>query len=220
MEKKEIREALDLIKRGVELLEMTLSKKEPVKRNFIQVGDVMMKDFNVLKPWEAKTRVQDVLGIVFSVSDIDIKIIAERCSGIPYLTKTVNDDYSSDLSVEELKSNMNGLMNTNVMISCMEGTFPMLEYCMDYSRFTLDKGMWYIPAIGELYKIFKYKEILNKTLEYLGFNRIYEVWYASSNATPTQTYVFDMEEGCIHTNNEVLHMGFVLPCLSLVYDEI
>lgn len=127
------------------------------KTVFISVGDVIMKDFLVIKPTEAKEKINDVFGVVFHVTESKIKFMSIEypCHPCQFKIKETPETKYLPLyySGNDAVGDVNGNINTEIIISAnnfSKETYPALKYCMNYNKFGFDKGRWYLPSISEL----------------------------------------------------------------------
>lgn len=223
--------ALNLLKEVARLLgvkegniSMTIEdiKEILLKETKVRVGDVVMKDFSIVKPIEAKDRLNKAFGIVFYVNGSDVRFIAlEKLEKILKF-KTENTFVSIHLPLYEnessVRKDMNGKMNSEIIKNAPDFSkekYPSMGYCMDYNRFGFDRGMWYLPSIGELEQIYNSKEKLNETLKILDKEEISNYWYTSSSDNCSEMiWWFSMLSNDVSYSNKDSY-GWILPCSSI-----
>lgn len=231
MKNSKVESALNLLKEAAQLLgvkeENISTVIEDIKENLLKetkacVGDVVMKDFSIIKAKEAKDRLDEVFGVVFYVNGSDVRFVALEKSEDSLMFKTENTLVSKHLPLHEngsiARKDMNGKMNSEIIKNAPDFTkekYPSMAYCMDYNRFGFDRGMWYLPSIGELYQIYNSKEELNKTLKMLGKEEICNGWYTSSSDSCAEwSWWFGMYNGTVNYGNKYT-VGWVCPCFAL-----
>lgn len=199
------------------------------KKTMVRVGDVIMKDFTVTPLEGAKTRLQDVLGVVFHVNGPDVRIISVAYPIGHYKFKTENTIVSKYLPLckteQDASCDMGGKFNSEAIKNApdfLTEKYPAMGYCMNYSKFGFDKGMWYLPSIGELMQIYHKRDVINATFRALfDINTINDDWYASSSVYAgdiKQCYWVNMFNGEVRLF-EKMFAGRVRPCFRLVMDN-
>ena len=231
MKNSKVESALNLLKEAAQLLgvkeENISTVIEDIKENLLKgtkacVGDVVMKDFSIVKPIEAKDRLDEVFGVVFYVNGSDVRFMALEKSEDSLMFKTENTLVSKHLPLYEngssARKDMNGKMNSEIIKNAPDFSkekYPSMGYCMDYNRFGFDRGMWYLPSIGELEEIYDSKEELNKTLKMLGKEEICNGWYTSSSDCCCEWCSwFFMNYSSVGSRNKN-NYGWVRPCFAL-----
>jgi hypothetical protein len=231
MDNIKIESALNLLKEAAQLLgvkeENISTVIEDIKENLLKetkvcVGDVVMKDFSIVKTKDAKDRLNEVFGVVFYANGSDVRFMALEKSEYSLRFKTENTLVSKHLPLYEnernAKKDMNGKMNSEIIKNAPDFSkekYPSMGYCMDYNRFGFDKGMWYLPSIGELELIYDSKAELNKTLKMLGKEEICNGWQVSSSDCCAEwswwflMYVSFVDGFSKHSD------GWVRPCFSI-----
>lgn len=202
--------------------EIINSAEEKAHCNKISLGDVIMKDYSVLSPGQAKGRKEDVLGIVFQADGGCIKLIAPECAPA-YLALREKPGLSPEGSlpcdcIGEALLDVKGKLNTEILKNTNDFSdelYPAVSYCLNYSRFKSDKGNWYLPSLGELNVISYYRLDLNDTLKSLNFSVLDNSWYLSSTVTKSSgTFGVELYKGVVSTCS-IDYVGRVLPCLSI-----
>jgi hypothetical protein len=231
MKNYKIESALNLLKEVAQLLgvkeENISTVIEDIKENLLKetkacVGDVVMKDFSIVKANEVKNRLNEVFGVVFYVNGSDIRFMALEKSEDSLMFKTENTLVSKHLPLYEngssARKDMSGKMNSEIIKNAPDFSkdkYPSMGYCLDYNRFGFDKGMWYLPSIGELEQIYKSKEELNKTLKMLGKEEICNGWYtSSSDSCAVWSWWFAMDDSDVYDVSKITD-GWVRPCFAL-----
>lgn len=189
----------------------------------INIGDVVMKDFSIVEPKYAKGQLEEVFGIVFYVNGSDVRFMAIEKAKDTLMFKTENTIVSKHLPLYEKESDarkdMNGKMNSEIIKNAHDFSkkkYPSMGYCMDYSCFGFDRGMWYLPSIGELEQIYDSKAEFNKTLKMLGKEEICNGWYTSSSDSCAEwSWWFGMLDSDVNGYGKNDY-GWVRPCLSII----
>ena len=206
-----------------QLIEITLVPQEKLlNKSNNCVGDVVMKDFSITKVQEAKDRLDEVFGIAFHVNGSEVRFVALDKSEEKLMFKIENTFISEYLplynNISDARNDMNGKMNSEIIKNAPDFTkekYPSMGYCMDYNRFGFDKGMWYLPSIGELEQIYKSKEELNKTLRILGKEEITDGWYTSSSDCCAEwCWWFCMGNNYVNRSGRN-SLGWVRPCFKI-----
>jgi hypothetical protein len=187
----------------------------------INIGDVVMKNYSIVKPNEVKDKLDEVFGVIFYVNGSDVRFMAIEKSEYSLRFKMEKTLISEHLPLYEnessVRKDMNGKINSEIIKNAPDFSkekYPSMGYCMDYNRFGFDRGMWYLPSIGELEQIHKSKEILNNTLSILGKEEIMCSWYtSSSNCSVEWVWWFAMYNNFID-NYDKNSYGWVCPCFS------
>jgi hypothetical protein len=197
-------------------------KENLLKEVDVSVGDVVMKDFSIVKPKEAKDKPEEVFGVVFHVDGSNVRFMALENSEHSLMFKTENTIVSKYLPLYEkpidTRKDMNGKLNSEIIKNALDFSkemYPSISYCLDYNRFGFDKGMWYLPSIGELQQIYESKEELNRTLKILGKEEIVSDWYtSSSNSCADWCWWFLMTNSYVDFHLKNSH-GWVRPCFVI-----
>jgi hypothetical protein len=208
------------------VLDEIINEKEETLRSSVNIGDVVMKDYSIIKPNEVKDKLDEVFGVVFYVNGSDIRFMAIEKSEDSLMFKTENTSVSKRLplyeNIRDAKKDMNGKMNSEIIKDARDFTkekYPSMGYCMDYNRFGFDKGKWYLPSIGELEQIYDSKAELNKTLKILGEEEITNGWYTSSSGSCANwSWWFGMYTGNVD-NYYKNDFGSVYPCFSITINN-
>lgn len=95
-----------------------------------------------------------------------------------------------DLSYELVLDNMNGLFNTQCIMSQTNDTYPAAKYCNSYKPVSSGKGStgWYLPAAGELRSLSYNYEVINLGLSRLSRTNLSPEYYWSSSEYSTNAY--------------------------------
>ena len=199
------------------------SVEENVRYNKVSLGDVIMRDYSVLSPGQAKDRKEDVLGMVFQAEGDCIKLIAPECAPA-YLAFREKPGLSPEDSllcydfVDKALLDVKGKLNTEMAKNINDFSdemYPAVSYCLNYSRFKSDKGNWYLPSLGELHVISHCRLDLNEILKSSGFSALDNSWYLSSTVTKSSgIFGIELYKGVVSVCS-VDYVGRVLPCLSI-----
>lgn len=203
--------------------EIINSAEEKAHCNKISLGDVIMKDYSVLSPGQAKDRKEEVLGIVFQAEGDCIKLIAPEYApayrafrekpGLSPEDSLLCYD-SVDKALLDVKGKLNTEMAKNIN-DFSDEMYPAVSYCLNYSRFKSDKGNWYLPSLGELHVISHYILDLNEVLKSSGFSALDNSWYLSSTVTKSSgVFGIELYKDVVGVCS-IVYLGRVLPCLSI-----
>lgn len=189
----------------------------------INIGDVVMKNYSIVKPNEVKDKLDEVFGVIFYVNGSDVRFMAIEKSEYSLRFKMEKTLISEHLPLYEnessVRKDMNGKINSEIIKNAPDFSkekYPSMGYCMDYNRFGFDRGMWYLPSIGELEQIYDSKAEFNKTLKMLGKEEICNGWYTSSSDSCAEwSWWFGMLDSDVNGYGKNDY-GWVRPCLSII----
>lgn len=220
---KDVGKSLRVESEKIEDIVSRIESKYKDNHAMINIGDVVMKDNSIVEPKYAKDKLDEVFGIVFYINGSDVRFMALEKSEDSLMFKTENTLVPKHLPLYEngniARKDLNGKMNSEIIKNAPDFTkekYPSMAYCMDYNRFVFDKGMWYLPSIGELEQIYDSKAELNKTLKILGKKEIYNGWYTSSSDCCTEwCWWFDVNDNIVNYGSKNDY-GWVRPCFSII----
>lgn len=136
----------------------------------------------------------EVVAIGLKMGSFGIKIALHdeaNGDGITLTTKSNSDlkadkDYYID-NYDDAVADMDGAGNTNHLRSILN---PQIKLADD----------WYIPSLGELYRIFINKKAINAALKFAKGDKLQDRWYwTSTELSATGAWYLNLNDGC--TNN-------------------
>lgn len=132
----------------------------------------------------------EVVAIGLKIGNFGIKIALHdeaNGDGITLTTKSNSDlkadqDYYID-KYDDAVADMDGARNTNHLRSILN---PQIKLADD----------WYIPSLGELYRIFINKKAINAALEFAKGDKLQDRWYSTSTeASATDAWCLSLSDG-------------------------
>ena len=132
----------------------------------------------------------EVVAIGLKMGSFSIKIALHddaNGDGITLTTKSNSDlkadqDYYID-KYDDAVADMDGARNTNHLRSILN---PQIKLADD----------WYIPSLGELYRIFINKNAINAALEFAKGDKMKDRWYwTSTEGSATNAWYLDLSDG-------------------------
>ena len=132
----------------------------------------------------------EVVAIGLKMGNFGIKIALHdeaNGDGITLTTKSNSDlkadqDYYID-KYDDAVADMDGARNTNHFRSILN---PQIKLADD----------WYIPSLGELYRIFINKKAINAALEFANCDKLQDRWYwTSTESSATNAWVLYLNDG-------------------------
>ena len=96
--------------------------------------------------------------------------------------------------------------------------FPAAKYVYNYKTTGTNVGDWYLPALGELYKVYENKYAIDKALLSLGKSKLpYDEKYWSSSESSERTYDYAWQLSLHDREIEDMYKDrdyYVLPVLA------
>ena len=132
----------------------------------------------------------EVVAIGLKMGSFGIKIALHdeaNGGGITLTTKSNSDlkadqDYYID-KYDDAVADMDGARNTNYLRSILKQNIKLADD-------------WYIPSLGELYRIFINKKAINAALEFAKGDKLQDRWYwTSTENSATNAWILGFEDG-------------------------
>ena len=132
----------------------------------------------------------EVVAIGLKMGSFGIKIALHdeaNGEGIILTTKSnselkADQDYYID-KYDEAVADMDGARNTNHLRNILNPKIKLADE-------------WYIPSLGELYRIFINKKIINEALDYANGDRLQDRWYwTSTERSATSAWILGLGDG-------------------------
>lgn len=139
---------------------------------------------------ETKLDKSEVVAIGLKMGDFSIEIALHdeaKGEGITLTTKentNKNEDKAYYIgNYDDAVADMDGAINTDHLRSILN---PKIQLADE----------WYIPSLGEMYRIFINKKVINEALDYIGGDRLQDRWYwTSTEYSATSAWYLYLRDG-------------------------
>ena len=139
---------------------------------------------------ETKLDESEVVAIGLKMGDFSIEIALHDEAKGDGITLTTADNTNTDQdkayyigNYDDAVADMDGANNTD-----------HLRYILNPKIQLADE--WYIPSLGELYRIFINKKTINEALDYIGGDRLQDKWYwTSTEGSATGAWSLNLYDG-------------------------
>ena len=139
---------------------------------------------------ETKLDESEVVAIGLKMGDFSIEIALHdeaKGEGITLTTKentNKNEDKAYYIgNYDDAVADMDGANNTDHLRSILN---PKIQLADE----------WYIPSLGEMYRIFINKKVINEALDYIGGDRLQDRWYwTSTEYSATYAWYLYLNDG-------------------------
>lgn len=139
---------------------------------------------------ETKLDESEVVAIGLKMGDFSIEIALHdeaKGEGITLTTKentNKNEDKAYYIgNYDDAVADMDGANNTDHLRSILN---PKIQLADE----------WYIPSLGEMYRIFINKKVINEALDYIGGDRLQDRWYwTSTESSATSAWFLSLNGG-------------------------
>ena len=160
---------------------------------FCDVGNILYSDKKCyLKGFAAG---KTPIGVVFDGQNRKA-IALEKPSLLKWYTDGVNVPGIADIEgTSQAAQDFNGKANTAAIkaYDSSFSNFPAAKYAYNYTTTGTNVGDWYLPALGELYKVYQNQYAINKALLSLGKSELpsdREYWSSSESNDGMSAYFF------------------------------
>ena len=131
-----------------------------------------------------------VVAIGLKMGEFSIKIALHDVAKGEAINLTTADNGTSDNdksyymdSYDDAVADMGGADNTDHLRSILN---PQIQLINE----------WYIPSLGEMYRIFINKKAINEALDYIGGDRLQDKWYwTSTEGSATNAWLLSLTDG-------------------------
>ena len=154
----------------------------------------------------------EVVAIGLKMGSFGIKIALHdeaNGDGITLTTKNNSDlkadqDYYID-KYDDAVADMDGARNTNHLRSILN---PQIKLADD----------WYIPSLGELYRIFINKKAINAALQFANGGKLQDRWYwTSTEYSATYAWYLSLDDGTYYWLTKISNAGRVRAVSAFIF---
>lgn len=160
---------------------------------FCDVGNILYSDKKCYLEGFASGKTP--IGVVFD-SQNRKAIALEKPSLLKWAVKEVNIPGIPDIEgTSQAAQDFNGKANTAAIkaYDSSFSNFPAAKYAYNYTTTGTNVGDWYLPALGELYKVYQNQYAINKALLSLGKSKLSngrEYWSSSESNDGMSAYYY------------------------------